>query len=410
MSASSSGRSRRRTVAAAAVLVARVARVLAAGIALARLSGAARRRPPLTPDRAVSRSGEPESRNPGESLPRSSAGGSVGESGGPASGFGAEVTISVVVPARDEAERIAPLLAALREAPGIHEVIVVDDQSTDATTEVAARGGARVIPGSSLPHGWTGKAWALQQGIEAATGEWVVTLDSDTLPSPLLPRALVARACHDRLQFVTVGGRFECPTPGAQWLHAAMLTTLVYRFGPAGRAGRVQPHRHLANGQCMAFPRQALLAADGLLPVAGEVVEDVALARHLAAHGWQVAMLDGPELLTTRMFDDLAATWTGWGRSLALPGVEPVHRQLLDLAVVLVAQVLPLPRLLLRRGDLLDVVLAIARLGTLAGTAQAYERRRLAYWLSPTADVPAAVALGFGIVRRRRSWRGRTYG
>ena len=78
--------------------------------------------------------------------------------------------------------------------------------------------------------------------------------------------------------------------------------------------------RHLANGQCMAFERLPFLGAGGMLPVAGQVVEDVALARHLAGREWRVAMLDGHQLLTTRMYESLADTWRGWGRSLALPG------------------------------------------------------------------------------------------
>jgi dolichol-phosphate mannosyltransferase len=360
-----------------------VLRLVAAGVALARIARAANRRPPLRADAPFD----------------------VGTEG---------PTISVVVPARDEAARIGPLLDAVCAAPGVAEVVVVDDESGDGTAVVAAAAGARVIAGAPLPTGWAGKAWALQQGIEAAVGEWVVTLDADTRPSPELPRALVARAVADGLGAVSVGGRFECPTPGVAWLHPAMLTTLVYRFGPAGYAGRVAAHRQLANGQCMAFRRADLLVVGGLSPVAGEVVEDVALARHLAGLGWDVAMLDGAELLTTRMFDDLGDTWRGWGRSLALPGVEPVWRQLGDLVVLLVAQALPLPRLLARRGDLLDVVLLIARLGTLGGTAQAYERSGRAYWLSPVADLPATAALAAGIVRpvlgRRHVWRGRSYG
>lgn len=355
-------------------------RVVAAIVAIGRLAGAARRRPPLERDT------------------RTSTGVTTG------------VTISVIVPARDEARRIGPLLDAVVGAPGVDEVIVIDDQSTDSTAEIARRSGATVVAGRPLPDGWAGKAWALQQGVEAARGRWVVTLDADTRPDPALAQSLVDRAIRDGLDFVTVGGRFECPTPGAQWLHAAMLTTLVYRFGPAGRAGRIAPHRHLANGQCMAFERTRILGAGGLAPVAGHVVEDVALARHLAAAGWSVAMLDGPALLVTRMYESMRETATGWGRSLALPGVEPSWRRVIDLAVVVCAQTLPIPRLLLRRGDVLDVVLAAVRLGTLVGTAQAYERPGFAYWVSPLADLPATVALALGGVRRRQSWRGRRYG
>jgi dolichol-phosphate mannosyltransferase len=327
-------------------------------------------------------------------------------------------TISVVVPARDEAARIGPLLDALRDAPGVAEVLVVDDESSDDTAAVATAAGARVLPGQALPAGWAGKAWALQQGLEAATGDWVVMLDADTRPSRDLPQALVARALADRIDLVSVGGRFECPTPGVAWLHPAMLTTLVHRFGPAGSTARVTPSRVLANGQCMAAPRERLLAAGGLSAVGGQVVEDVALARHLAAQGWTVAMLDGAALLTTRMFDDLGHTWRGWARSLALPGVEPLPRQLIDLAVLVLAQALPGLRLLTRRADLVDVVLLVTRLGTLAGTASAYElpssAQRVAYAASPLADPLAVAAVATGVARpllgRRHVWRGRTYG
>ena len=189
-------------------------------------------------------------------------------------------TITVVIPARDEAQRIGPVLAAMVGAPGVAEVIVVDDQSTDSTAQIARSAGANVITGAQLPEAWAGKAWALQQGIEAASGDWVVTLDADTKPDPRLPQALVSRALAEHLDLLTGGGRFDCPTAGSRWLHPAMLTTLVYRFGPPGAA--TAPDRAMANGQCMAVPRESFLERGGMEAVRGEVVEDIALARRMA--------------------------------------------------------------------------------------------------------------------------------
>ena len=317
-------------------------------------------------------------------------------------------SISVVIPARNEAERIGPVLAAMLGAEGVHEVIVVDDQSTDATASIARDAGATVVAGSPLRDGWAGKAWALQQGIEAATGEWIVTLDADTHPDQGLPAALVSRAVKEQLDLLTVGGRFDCPTPGSRWLHPAMLTTLVYRFGPPGVT--TAPNRTMANGQCMAVPRDTFLNRGGMAPVSGEVVEDIALARSMAADGARVAFLDAGEMLEVRMFESLGDTWRGWGRSLALPGVEPLSRQLIDLVVVALAQALPLPRLLTGRADIIDAALLALRVGTLTGTRSAYSRVDVAYWLSPLADVPATVAIAKGIARRgTQTWRGRTY-
>ena len=99
--------------------------------------------------------------------------------------------ISVVIPARNEAARIRPLLESLRNAHGILEVIVVDDESTDETSRIAASYGAKVVSSTARPVQWVGKTWALHQGIAAARGEWIVTLDADTQVEPSLLEALV---------------------------------------------------------------------------------------------------------------------------------------------------------------------------------------------------------------------------
>ena len=260
-----------------------------------------------------------------------------------------------------------------------------------------------------MPAGWVGKAWALQQGLEAATGEWVVLLDADTRPSPSLPAALVARAVADGLDVLSVGGRFECPTGPLRWLHPALLTTLVYRGAPPGAVDQGPVHRRMGNGQCMAVHRRTLLAAGGFRAVGHHTVEDVALVRTMATAGFAVGFLDAADLLTVRMYETAGEAWRGWGRSLSLPGVDPLGRRLVGLAVVTATQALPLVRLVARRADPLDVLLLVVRLGTLAGTAPAYRRRGPAYWLSPTADLAAVAALARGTLTRRQTWRGRTY-
>ncbi len=288
---------------------------------------------------------------------------------------------------------IGPLLAAIVGAPGVAEVIVVDDESSDGTAALAQRHGAVVVAGEPLPDGWVGKAWALQQGLAAAGGDWVVFLDADTRPSPDLPGSLVARMVADGLDLLTVGGRFECPTAPLRWLHPALLTTLVYRSAPPGATRPGAVHRRMGNGQCIAARRRVLLDAGGWRPVAHHTVEDVALVRAMATAGFAVAFLDAADLLTVRMYESAADAWRGWGRSLSLPGVESLPRRIGGVAIVAIVQTAPLLRLLARRGDLLDVALLAVRLGTLAGTARAYERRGLAYWLSPTADLAATAAL-----------------
>ena len=314
-----------------------------------------------------------------------------------------------MIPARDEEQRIGPLLRALAGDPQAHEVLVVDDQSTDGTAELARRLGATVVPGAPLPAGWVGKPWALQQGLEAASGHWLVTLDADVVPAPGLLGALVAEAEAAGADLLTVGGRFACDTAGQRFLHPAMLATLVYRFGPPGTRHRPPPERVQANGQCTLVRRRALLDGGGLAPVAGNLTDDVALARHLARRGWRVGFADGRLLLTVRMHEDGSDVWRSWGRSLPMPDVTSPRWQVLDLAVVWLAMALPLPRLLARRGDGLDLALVAIRLGLLTATAPSYVRRGGWWWLSPLADLPVAARLTWGALRPGRTWRGRTY-
>jgi dolichol-phosphate mannosyltransferase len=317
--------------------------------------------------------------------------------------------ITVIIPARNEQARIAACLQAMVGAPGVTEVIVVDDDSTDDTAAFATSLGARVVSAGTLPEGWAGKTWALQCGIEAATTAWVVTLDADTDPDPRLPAALVARCRADGWHLLTVAGRFRCPTPALAALHPSLLTTLVYRYGPPGAKGQPRTELTMANGQCAAFRRQHLLDARALHHVKDSLIEDVALARYTAGLGWNVGFLDASDLLTVNMHDSAADAWKGWGRSLPLGGVASEREQAEGLGVVWLAQALPIMRLVARRADKLDALALMLRIGTLFGTRRAYNDPPKTYWLSPFADPLVAARLTQSTLRPERTWRGRQY-
>jgi dolichol-phosphate mannosyltransferase len=345
----------------------------AAAVVLARLARGRRRRAPLAADGAA---------RPG-------------------------VPMSVVVPARDEERRLPACLAALAADGGAAEVIVVDDRSTDGTAAVAARAGARVVAGAPLPDGWGGKAWALEQGLGAARGEVVVFLDADTRPRPGLLAALARELEH--ADVVSAGPRFVCEGALERALHASMLATLVYRFGPTDVDGRQPPpSRAVLNGQCVAVRAAVLRAAGGWARVRGSLVEDVALARALRGDGMRLRFVDAADLLEVRMYDSAAETWRGWGRSLMAGEASGRAWLAADLAVLWLAMALPLPRLLARRRPL-DAALVAVRLALLGGLARSYRPRGAAFWLSPLADVAVAARLTASVLRPERTWRGRTY-
>ena len=92
--------------------------------------------------------------------------------------------IAVIIPARNEAKTISQLLNALKLSEiNPAELVVIDDHSTDQTTEIAQSLGARVISSKDLPSGWTGKTFALLQGVEATKSEVILFLDADTNPN-----------------------------------------------------------------------------------------------------------------------------------------------------------------------------------------------------------------------------------
>ena len=313
--------------------------------------------------------------------------------------------VTVVIPARDEADRILPAIEAASTGVGVAEVVVVDDGSTDETVAVARSAGARVVEAGERPIGWAGKAWAMQAGAAAAGTDWVLFVDADVRVSSGLVPAMRRRAISERLDLLSVAARLAPGDAMARWLHASMLTTLVYRFGAPGTGGRM-----LSNGQCVLVHRQAFDGWGGMAPVADSWVEDVALVRWLAARGRRVAFVDGCDLVEVEPYDSFAATWSGWGRSLGLPGVDGVGRRLLDVAVLALAMPVPLWRLLIGRADPIDVVAIALRAGTLVGTRRAFARTGPAHWCSPLADVVSVASLAIAVLPRRQRWRGRVSG
>jgi dolichol-phosphate mannosyltransferase len=316
--------------------------------------------------------------------------------------------VSVVVPARDEAARLRACVEPLVADPDVAEVIVVDDRSRDGTAALAASLGARVVAGRPLPSGWVGKPWALQQGLEAARGDVVVTLDADTRPRAGLVRALAAALAEADL--VSATARFACRTAAERVLHPSLLATLVVRFGPLDAFGhRAAPARAVINGQCVAVRREPFLSAGGFALAAGHMTDDIALARALAARGARLAVRDGGDLLAVEMFGSAAETWREWGRSIAMTDVTSPAWLAADVATIWLTMALPPLRLVARRATLLDLVLLAVRWLLHVALARAYAPRAAAFWAAPLADPLSAARFTWSVLRPRRTWRGRTY-
>lgn len=223
-----------------------------------------------------------------------------------------DVSLSVVIPARNEEENLARLLPSLtsQEDPP-DEIVVVDDQSEDRTAEMAEAHGARVISGGDLPDGWLGKPWACQQGAEAASGKWILFLDADTVLEPgglLRIRHLATR--QDTVHSICPHHRVEEPYEELSAFFNIVMLLGMNAFTLRGdRADRIGLF-----GQALLVSREQYDAVGGHSAVKDEVLENFHLSRPLAEAGYRCRCYLGKGTLWMRMFptglDDLVAGWS----------------------------------------------------------------------------------------------------
>lgn len=238
---------------------------------------------------------------------------------GPGAGDGGTVSISVVVPARDEAEHLPRLLAGLGEAvPAPDEVIVVDDGSADATAAVARAAGAQVVD-SAPPPGWTGKAQACQRGADVARGDVLVFLDADVEPGGnVVTRLAGAAARHGGLVSAHPRHRIERPY---ELLSAGIGLVALLGAGTGATPARRWWRRPFAFGPALAVPAGVYREIGGHAAVRSSIVDDVALARVADDHGVPVvALLGGPDLRYRMYPGGPGQLIEGWTKNIAAGG------------------------------------------------------------------------------------------
>ena len=198
-------------------------------------------------------------------------------------------SVVAVVPARDEADVIARSVGSLaaQDYLGAFQIIVVDDNSSDGTADVVqALGSDRVsvLAGKPLPADWTGKLWAVAQGIEAAgTPEWLWLTDADIEHAPDTLASLVARGEGDGRVLVSLMAKLRCDTLAERALIPAFVFffQLLYPFARVNRPGRTAA----AAGGCMLVRREALARAGGIGAIRGALIDDCAVGALMKRQG-----------------------------------------------------------------------------------------------------------------------------
>ncbi len=200
-------------------------------------------------------------------------------------------SVVAVVPARNEADVIATTVACLaaQDYPGSFRVVLVDDQSDDDTAEGArqACGADRltVIGGAPRPAGWTGKLWAVRQGIAAAgTPDYFWLTDADIAHSSDNLSHLVTRAEANKLVLTSLMAKLHCES----WSERYLIPAFVFFFAmlyPFRWVNDSKKATAAAAGGCMLVRREALERAGNIDAIGSEIIDDCALARLLKHEG-----------------------------------------------------------------------------------------------------------------------------
>ncbi len=199
--------------------------------------------------------------------------------------------VIAIVPARDEADVIARSIGSLvaQDYPGHFHVLLVDDSSSDGTADIARTlKGAHpleILAGLPLAPGWTGKLWAVAQGVEraGAAPTWLWLADADIEHAPDTLRSLVARGEAGKLALVTLMAKLRCDSPAERMLIPAFVFffQMLYPFDRVNRPTGIGA----AAGGCMLVHRDALAAGGGIAAIRTALIDDCTLGALLKRQG-----------------------------------------------------------------------------------------------------------------------------
>ena len=212
--------------------------------------------------------------------------------------------VAVVIPARDESESIAQAVRSLVPLP----VFVVDDHSSDRTAERARAAGASVIPARPLPEGWTGKLWAVSQGLDAALNtapEYLLLTDADIVHAPGNIARLAARAGRDGLDLASLMVRLHCAT-FAERLTIPAFVFFFFKLYPPAWIARPRNRSAGAAGGCILIRSDALARIGGIAAIRGELIDDCALAERVKNSGGRIWLGLSRETVSIRPYTGFA--------------------------------------------------------------------------------------------------------
>ncbi|MCE9574729.1 MAG: glycosyltransferase [Deltaproteobacteria bacterium] len=327
--------------------------------------------------------------------------------------------VSIIVPARNEEDNLPALLASLKALdPAPHEIIIVDDHSTDATGAIARAAGVRVTTPEPLPPGWMGKPWACKHGASVATGDLLLFTDADTVHAPGSLARAVATLEAEQADLVSAVPSHLAVRPWERAQGAYQLMLLVACRAGADTSGDTGARR-FAIGQYLMFRREAYDRIGGHDGARDRVAEDLELARMITARGGRYALAVAPDLVAVRMYPEGPRSFVrGWRRSFR-DGMESAGKGGVAEMIAVVGWLCGVPLAALGSAIVGPLWLTLAWLGVALATGAEVARRqrlvgRLPWWGAFAYPVAAAafvfISVAAAIDHARRKpihWRGR---
>jgi len=322
----------------------------------------------------------------------------------PAAARGADLSgITVLIPARNEAEVIGTTLAGLQAQGQGLRVVVIDDQSSDDTAPIAASfPNVRVISGKPLPPGWAGKLWALEQGKAEVTTPMTLLLDADIELRPGLLAALLTRKQAGGCNFVSLMADLRRTSFWDRLLLPAFVYyfKLLYPFALSNSSFR---HVAAAAGGCVLVDTAALHQAGAFASLRGALIDDCTLARKVKDTGSRTWVGLSRGVVSLRPYGTLGSIHDMVARSAFTQLRYSTLLLLLVTALFAAAYWLPLAALLLPGARLLAAVGLAAMMLAYWPTLRYYGMSPL--WL-PLVPFGATLYLAMTWSSAIRYWRG----
>ena len=240
---------------------------------------------------------------------------------------GEGISLTVVIPAFNESLNIKRSLGSVFQSLppcGNWHVVVVDDMSTDSTADMAQECAKQMdqlnrftlIQAGPRPANerWVGKNWACSKAMEQLKSSWVLFIDADVELRPTALRRALVQAIDERADLFSVAPRLVC-TCLAEWMVQPIMASLLGLGFPIVEANNPSSDVAFAAGPFMLFRRSAYDAIGGHRALAGEVVEDLALARTIKTSGFRLRYVLGLDAVDLQMYPNLSALWEGWTKN-----------------------------------------------------------------------------------------------